>query len=73
MHHEEARTAGAADLLGGSLTQTFVVRVWQPPEASRGATLGLRGVVEHLQSGESVAFGDKDALVAFLRGPGTTM
>jgi len=73
MHREEAATAGVADPLGGSLTRTFVVRVWQPPDASGGTTLGLRGVVEHLQSGESVAFGEEDALLAFLREAGRTM
>ena len=72
MHREEAATAGVADPLGGALTRTFVVRVWQP-EPSGGTTLGLRGVVEHLQSGDSVAFSDEDALLAFLREAGRTM
>jgi hypothetical protein len=73
MHREEARTADVADPLGGALTRTFVVRLWQPAEASLGTTLGLRGVVEHLQSGESVAFGEEGALLAFLRDAGRTM
>jgi hypothetical protein len=38
-----------------------------------GTTLGLRGVVEHLESGDSVAFSDEDALLAFLREAGRTM
>jgi hypothetical protein len=67
------RTASVADdAPGGALADTFVVRLWQPPEASRGTALGLRGVVEHLQSGESTAFGDEDRLLAFLRGTGRT-
>jgi hypothetical protein len=73
MHRQEAATAGVGDPLGGALTRTFVVRVWQPPEESRGTTLGLRGVVEHLQSGESVAFGGEDALLAFMREAGRAM
>ena len=58
--------------LGGSLTQTFVVRLWEEPEPSWGTVEGLRGVVEHIQSGESVAFGDADALFAFLQDAGRT-
>ena len=57
---------------GGSLTQTFVVRLWEQPEPSWGTVEGLRGVVEHIQSGESVAFGDADALLAFLHDAGRT-
>ena len=52
---------------GGSLTQTFVVRLWEPPEPSWGAAQGLRGVVEHIQGGDSVAFSDPDALLGFLQ------
>jgi hypothetical protein len=52
---------------GGSLTQTFVVRLWEPPEPSWGSAQGLRGVVEHIQRGDSVAFGDSEALLGFLR------
>jgi hypothetical protein len=73
MHrHEEWTTTVADPTHGGSLTQTFVVRLWEPPEPSWGTAEGLRGVVEHIQSGESVAFGDADALLEFLRGTGGT-
>jgi hypothetical protein len=73
VQQQGTRTASVADdAPGGALADTFVVRLWQPPEASRGTALGLRGVVEHLQSGESTAFGDEDRLLAFLRGTGRT-
>jgi len=73
VHPQETRKGSVTDETpGGALTDTFVVRLWQPPDASRGTTLGLRGVVEHLRSGESTAFGDEDTLLAFLRGTGRT-
>jgi len=73
MHSQDATTTSVADETpGGALTDTFVVRLWQPPETSRGTALGLRGVVEHVRSGESTAFGDEQTLLAFLRGTGRT-
>lgn len=75
MHRHEDTMMTVADPSsegGGSLTQTFVVRLWEPPEPSWGTAQGLRGVVEHIQSGESVAFGDAEALLAFLQGAGRT-
>ena len=71
MHRREARTT-VTDPPGGSLTQTFVVRLWEQPEPSWGTAQGLRGVVEHIQSGGSVAFGDTDALLEFLQNAGRT-
>ena len=73
MHRQETRTADLPhESPGGALADAFVVRLWQPPEASRGTALGLRGVVEHLRSGESTAFGDEDTLLAFLRSTART-
>ena len=71
MHRAETATPSVlADPTGGSLTRTFVVRLWRPPMASEGTAPGLRGVVEHLRSGESLAFSDEDTLLAFLRDAG---
>ena len=53
--------------VGGSLTQTFVVRVWEPPRPVWGQAGGLRGVAEHVQTGASAAFESTDALLAFLQ------
>lgn len=53
--------------VGGSLTQTFVVRVWEPPGPVWGQAEGLRGVAEHVQTGASAAFESTDALLAFLQ------
>ena len=50
-----------------TLTQTFVVRLWEAPEPTWGTGEGLRGVVEHVRTGDSVAFGSADALLAFLQ------
>ena len=73
MHRQEEWTTTIADPPhGGSLTQTFVVRLWEPSEPAWGTAKGLRGVVEHVQSGRSVAFGDEGGLLAFLRGAGLT-
>jgi hypothetical protein len=73
MHRQEEWTTTIADQPhGGSLTQTFVVRLWKPPEPSWGTAIGLRGVVEHVQSGASVAFSDENVLLGFLRGAGLT-
>ena len=53
---------------GGSLAETFVVRVWEPPErVARRTAPALRGVVRHVRSGRSTTFVDEDALLAFLR------
>ena len=52
---------------GGSLSQTFVVRVWEPPEPEWGPAGALRGVVEHVQTGASAPFGSAAALLAFLQ------
>ena len=43
---------------------TFVVRFWRE---SSGAGARWRGRIEHVQSGESAAFGDLDGMLAFLR------
>ncbi len=73
MHRDEATPTTVADASpGGSLTHTFVVRLWEPPEPAWGTATGVRGVVEHIQSGESVAFGNAEALLGFLQGTGRT-
>jgi hypothetical protein len=57
--------------------ETFVVRAWRPaadgpsPHEESGslrADGSLRGVVEHVATGASIAFRDADQLVAFLIG-----
>ncbi|HET8621609.1 MAG TPA: hypothetical protein VFM27_21750 [Acidimicrobiales bacterium] len=57
--------------------ETFVVRAWRPaadepsPHHEGGslrADGSLRGVVEHVATGASIAFRDADQLVAFLIG-----
>jgi hypothetical protein len=46
--------------------QTFVVRVWKPPDESEKTPERLRGVVEHLPSGRSQTFKDDGELLRFL-------
>jgi hypothetical protein len=46
--------------------ETFIVRVWVPPSPPEGEGV-LRGVVEHLGSGQKTTFVDDDELLAFLR------
>jgi hypothetical protein len=66
--HGDEQTSNMVDpAVGGSLTRTFVVRVWEPPEPVWGHGGGLRGVVEHVQTGASAAFESTDALLAFLQ------
>lgn len=68
MHrHEDTMSSVHDPATGGSLTQTFVVRLWEAPEPTWGTDEGLRGVVEHVRTGDSVAFGSADALLAFLQ------
>lgn len=68
MHRDEETTSSVDDpATGGSLTQTFVVRLWEAPEPTWGTDMGLRGVVEHARTGDSVAFRSADALLAFLQ------
>lgn len=40
---------------------TFVVRVWP------GQAFGVRGLVEHVRSGDESVFHDHDQLLAFIR------
>ena len=47
-----------------SATVTFVVRFWR--EASAGS-VRWRGQIEHVQSGQSAAFLDLEAMLRFLR------
>lgn len=54
------------------LVETFVVRAWRAaPEVRTDVDDGdhsLRGVVEHIGSGDSIPFRDADELVRFLVG-----
>ena len=52
---------------GGSLAETFVVRLWEPPQAAGIDPGGLRGVVRHARSGRSTTFPDGESLLEFLR------
>jgi hypothetical protein len=72
MHRDEAATAGVADPFGGRSRECSSF-AYGSRRSRGGTTLGLRSVVEHLQSGDSVAFSDEDALLAFLREAGRTM
>ena len=71
-----ATSAGEPPATGGSLAESFVVRLWQPPERSRDGRDALRGVVQHVRSGRSTTFVDGGRLLAFLdeerRGTGST-
>jgi len=49
------------------VVQTFVVRLWTPPEPSPRPPDSLRGIVEHLRSGRKGPFADEEELLAFLR------
>ena len=62
----------AEPVQGGSLKQTFVVRLWGQPAPPGSSARDLRGVVEHVQSGDSVAFGDQNSLLSFLESAGRT-
>ena len=47
--------------------ETFVIRVWTPSDrAEDPERLDLRGLVEHVGSGESEAFREAGELIAFL-------
>jgi hypothetical protein len=48
---------------------TFVVRVLGPLADGGEVETSLRGVVEHVGSGQSDKFRSADELVSFLRGP----
>lgn len=61
-------TVGNDPSVGGSLTETFVVRLWGAPQQADGnQPAGLRGVVRHARSGRSATFAEEAALLAFLR------
>ena len=47
---------------------TFVVRVWIPGEPDEAeANAGLKGTVEHVDSGEVRIFASESALLTFVR------
>jgi len=47
----------------GPPLNTFIVRFWREPGAGEGR---WRGQVQHVQSGERIAFADKGALMSFI-------
>ena len=61
-----ATTVAEAMPVGGSLAETFVVRLWEPPPHGGDRARDLRGVVRHVRSGRSATFVAEDALLAFL-------
>ena len=77
MQESEAITTstGEPPAAGGSLAESFVIRLWEPPERSRDGRDALRGVVRHVRSGRSTTFVDGVGLLAFLeeerRAPGS--
>jgi hypothetical protein len=47
--------------------ETFLIRVWFPPEPQEDASAGpLHGLAEHVRSGLATAFTDGDQLCAWL-------
>jgi hypothetical protein len=64
---ERVATVGNDPGSGGSLAETFVVRLWEPPQAAGIDPGGLRGVVRHARSGRSTTFPDGESLLEFLR------
>ena len=79
MQEPEAITTstGEPPATGGSLAESFVVRLWEPPERSPDGGDALRGVVRHVRSGRSTTFVDGVGLLAFLdeerRAPGSVL
>jgi hypothetical protein len=45
--------------------QTFVVQIWAPVDATEAGCDGLRGFVEHVDSGRRESFRDSRELLAF--------
>jgi hypothetical protein len=64
---EAMTTVGNEPPAGGSLAETFVLRLWEPPELARRDPEALRGVVRHIRSGRTTTFSDGESLLAFLR------
>ena len=65
---ERVATVGNDPGSGGSLAETFVVRLWEPQQAAGLDPGGLRGVVRHARSGRTTAtFTDGESLLEFLR------
>lgn len=52
---------------GGTLAETFVLRLWEPPEAAGHGPGDLRGVVRHVRSGRTTTFVDGESLLELLR------
>jgi hypothetical protein len=46
--------------------ETFVIRVWTPAAADEAQPSVLRGLAEHVGSGNATAFRDAGELVSFL-------
>jgi hypothetical protein len=64
---ERVATVGNDPGTGGSLAETFVVRLWEPQQAAGLSPGGLRGLVRHARSGRSATFTDGESLLEFLR------
>lgn len=64
---EDVATVGNDPGSGGSLAETFVVRLWEPQQTAGLDPGGLRGVVRHARSGRSTTFTDGESLLEFLR------
>ena len=60
-------TVGNGPPAGGSLAETFVLRLWEPPETAGHEPGALRGIVRHVRSGRSTTFVGGEPLLAFLR------
>lgn len=64
---ERTTTVGNGPPAGGSLAETFVLRLWEPPETAGHPPGVLRGVVRHVRSGHTTPFVGGASLLAFLR------
>jgi hypothetical protein len=64
---ERMTTVGNGPPAGGSLAETYVLRLWEPPETAGREPGALRGVVRHVRSGRTSPFVDGASLLAFLR------
>jgi hypothetical protein len=67
---ERTTTVGNEPPAGGSLAETFVLRLWEPPETAGPEAGTLRGVVRHVRSGRTTTFVGGESLLAFLGAEG---
>ena len=64
---DRTTTVGNDPPARGALAETFVLRLWEPPETVGTDPGSLRGVVRHVRSGHTRPFVGGESLLAFLR------